>query len=147
MNCGVKLGEELDGGKALWPGLLDGAVALPPGQGRGHVSGHVGHAALSVHSDQASAAAPLRPGRVPGEHHPDTELRSSEQLGKLITKIACEICWALASENCPLWLRYWSSSPVTPIFLSLSNEGFSEETCNKITQDADVVASPEFNRN
>ena len=37
--------------------------------------------------------------------------------------------------------------PVTPIFLSLSNEGFSEETCNKITQDADVVASPEFNRN
>ena len=142
VNCGVKVGEELDRGEALWPGLLHGAVTLSPGQGRGHMSGHVGHAALRVHSDQAPAASPLCPSGVSGEHHSDTEgqvwQRSSET-----TIFACAICWVLAGGNCPLWLRYWSSSGHTDISIII-NWGISWGTCSKINRDADVVACPEM---
>ena len=40
VDCRVELREELDGGEALRPVLLDGAGALAPRHGGGHVSGH-----------------------------------------------------------------------------------------------------------
>ena len=99
------------------------------------MSGHVGHPPLGIHSDQPPAAAPLG---VSGEHQADTEAQGSDN---------CHVLQTLpvrSEEPRPLRVarygRVADHPPVTQFVLACLIGVFSGETCNKITQYADVVA-------